>query len=505
MSLTKNAIANYAGQGYSALTGIIVMPLYLQYLGAEAFGLIGFFIMLQAWMLLFDLGISPTLARQVALRKNLAGGFDYFDQVLRIFELIFLAIGISIAAIVYLTSDAIAVQWIDSQTLSPDTIAYCITLMGGVFALRLFASLYQSGIRGLEDQVWLNTAFITIVSLKFVGALLIMIFVSTEIRVFFQYQVIVGLCEVLLFATRFYRRLHLNPLRILARLKLSGFKEITNFALSIAYTAGIWVVITQTDKLILSTVLPLNEFGYFSLVSLFASGILIATTPIAQAILPRMTSLFAQQKQEELLRLYRSASQLVVVISVSISFVIAFYSEELIYTWTGDRVAAAWSSDVLLWFALGNAILTISAFQYYLQNSFGQLRLHVIGATISAVCQVPVIYYCATRFGAIGAGMAWFAVRAIWFLVWTPVVHRRLIPGFHWSWISRDLLPIVSAGLVTIFVLTRLVPVDVQAGRLEVGLYLLALLSILLLATASSSSFVRLSVSNLLVDRSSVS
>lgn len=48
ISLKKNTIANYIGQFYNMFIGIAILPAYMIYLGA--FGLIGFFTMLSAWM-----------------------------------------------------------------------------------------------------------------------------------------------------------------------------------------------------------------------------------------------------------------------------------------------------------------------------------------------------------------------------------------------------------------------------------------------------------------------
>lgn len=65
--LKKNIIANYFGQFYIIIIGIVMVPFYLKYLGAEAYGLVGFFALMQSWMMLLDMGISPTLGREVAL------------------------------------------------------------------------------------------------------------------------------------------------------------------------------------------------------------------------------------------------------------------------------------------------------------------------------------------------------------------------------------------------------------------------------------------------------
>ena len=49
MSLKRNILASYTSQIYVTLVGILILPLYLKYMGAEAYGLVGFFTMLHAW------------------------------------------------------------------------------------------------------------------------------------------------------------------------------------------------------------------------------------------------------------------------------------------------------------------------------------------------------------------------------------------------------------------------------------------------------------------------
>jgi O-antigen/teichoic acid export membrane protein len=61
MSLKRNIIANYTSQLYVTGVGILILPLYIKYMGAEAYGLVGFFTMLQAlydtFHLIFDVPI----------------------------------------------------------------------------------------------------------------------------------------------------------------------------------------------------------------------------------------------------------------------------------------------------------------------------------------------------------------------------------------------------------------------------------------------------------------
>jgi hypothetical protein len=42
MSLKRNELANYIGQTYGGVIGIVMLPVYVRYMGAEAYGLMAF-------------------------------------------------------------------------------------------------------------------------------------------------------------------------------------------------------------------------------------------------------------------------------------------------------------------------------------------------------------------------------------------------------------------------------------------------------------------------------
>ena len=80
MSVKRNIVANYAGQLYATLIGILLVPLYVRYMGVEAYGLVGFFTMLQGWFMLLDMGLTPTLGREAARFKG--GAIDALEKSL---------------------------------------------------------------------------------------------------------------------------------------------------------------------------------------------------------------------------------------------------------------------------------------------------------------------------------------------------------------------------------------------------------------------------------------
>ncbi len=101
VSLKKNVVANYLGQGWRALMGIAFVPVYIRYLGMESFALVGLFAMLQAWLALLDMGTKPALGREMA--RFTAGRHDveFVRDLLRSIVIVGLATASIIAAGIY--------------------------------------------------------------------------------------------------------------------------------------------------------------------------------------------------------------------------------------------------------------------------------------------------------------------------------------------------------------------------------------------------------------------
>src|SRR5436309_2024864 len=68
--IRRNIAANFAAQGWIAVMGFIFVPFYLRFIGAEGYGLIGFFVLLSAAMALLDGGLAATVTRQIATFKE---------------------------------------------------------------------------------------------------------------------------------------------------------------------------------------------------------------------------------------------------------------------------------------------------------------------------------------------------------------------------------------------------------------------------------------------------
>jgi O-antigen/teichoic acid export membrane protein len=502
-SVIRNTSLNYLGQAYALLVGILILPFYLKHLGAEAYGLIGFFAVLQAWLQLLDAGMSPALVRQVAHYRgqgDLSAAPGPAGRLLRSFELLLLPIALATCVSIYLSSGWIAGTWLQALELSTVTIMQCISLMGLMVGLRLYATLYKSGLQGVELHGWLNATNVLIATLRYFGGLFLVAYVSQDPLDFFLFQTAVALVETLAFASNAYVQLA-SP-RLLTGIDWRVVKPVLPFAGGMFFTSLLWIVLTQLDKVLLSKVLLLKEYGYFSLVALITTGIMTLTNPLVQTLLPRMTMLVAEGRIAEMERLYLNATRFVCSVLFPMAAVIAWHGQALIFAWTGDAAAAQWSERMLFWYVPGSALMAVGAFQFYLQYAYGQLRLHIWYSVLSTAISVPIVIYAALAHGAYGAALAWFFLRLATFVIWPPVVHRRFAPGLQGVW-ARDMLRITAATVIGVALGEPLFLLIVSDNRFDILIALAASGFICLLLVAATSKSLLLKLHLLITKRAS--
>jgi O-antigen/teichoic acid export membrane protein len=489
LSLKRNIIANYASQLYITLIGIVLVPTYLRYMGTEAYGLVGFFTMLQAWFQLLDIGLTPTLSRETA-RFN-AGVTDEtsFRRLLRTLELFFVFVAVLSFFAMTVGANKIATHWLHVEKISIEDVRISIILMAGIIAFRWIGGLYRGVINGFEKFIWISNFNIVIATAKFVVIVPVLIFEGATPLVFFGYQLVIAVVEITFLFVRAKKLIPLATIEKSALVGLRSIRALLGFSLSIAFTNSIWILVTQTDKLVLSKILSLSQYAYFTLAVLVSSAVSVLSGPISGALLPRMARISASGNDSDLLALYGKATQLATFIVTPIVLMLVFFSKEILWAWTGDYAVAHNAAPILSMYATGNGILAVAAFPYYLQYAKGDLKLHLIGSAVFVTLLIPSLIFLTSNYGVVGAGYAWVGANTIYFVCWVPLVHRRFFRNFHFKWLTHDVFPSVIFSFACVSALRF---ISVPSGqRTEIWLVLLCLGIVVMCASAMGSSHVR--------------
>jgi O-antigen/teichoic acid export membrane protein len=455
-SVKRNVLANYLGQGAQAVVGLAFIPLYIKYLGIEAYGLIGIFGLLQAWLALLDLGMRPALGREMARFTAGALSPQSIRDLLRSVELIGVALAAALALGIWAASGWLAFNWVTSKHLPTTLVAHSFALMGAVTALRFVEEIYVSSIAGLQRQRLQNALTAGLATARGVGAVCVLALVSPTLKAFFLWQALMSLISVAVFARAIYEALPTAPLP--ARFSGPALKGTWRFAAGMMAITLLALLLTQVDKILLARLLTLESFAYYTLAGSAVNGLYMLMAPIAAACYPRFTQLLASGDTVALQAIYHRSAQLVSVLMGSAAVVLALFSDTVLSLWTSSPVLAQHVAPLLALLAVGALFNGLTGIPYQLQIASGWTSLMVKVNIIAVSILVPSLLWIVPSYGAMGAARVWVTLNAGYVMFAIPLMHRRLLPADKWLWYRNDVAAPLAAATATAFLWRWLIP-----------------------------------------------
>ena len=490
MSLKKNVIASYLGQGWAAVMGVLFVPLYAKVLGPETFGLIGVFTILQAWMTLLDMGLTPTLNREMARMNGGARTVDSIRDLLRSLECVYLVLAIVMIAAAWWLAGPLAGGWLKVERLPLPSVVEAIRIMGFVLAARWLEQVYRGALQGLQDQVWLNAMQAVTATLRWGGAYLVIVLGVPSILVFFAWQGAVSVLTCTLLIYRTYRVLPAGKRR--GRFDVRVLLDIRHFAGGMFFGALLSFALTQSDKLVVSKLLPLEQLGYYMIASTAASGLLQLVIPMSTAVYPRLTEHVSRNDTAGLADVYLNSCAWMAAIVAPPALLLTFFAHPVLVLWTGDLKMAAAVAPILSMLALGTLGNALMNLPYMLQLAHGWTSLSIKANVVAVLINVPLILLAVPYFGAVGGAYVWVALNAAYILIVAPLVYRRVLPQCKAPWYRDAVGRPMLAGVVTSTVLLLVAP-HAQT-RLQAGVLLACIFAALVVAIAGALPSVRQSL-----------
>lgn len=444
----KNIIANILGKGFSALLSIIFVPIYLEYLGIEAYGIVGVYAILQSVFMIADMGLSGTFTRETARLSVMEDSAQHMRDLCRTFEGIFAAVGFLIALVIAALSQMIALHWVNLEHLAVPAVSNSIVLIGVAVGLQFPFFIYQGGLMGLQRQMHLNALLLGIGLVRGLGAVLILKFVNPSIQAFFIWQVAISATQLVAGYLLVWRSL--PPIPSKARFNLNLIRPLWRFAAGTAGTVLTGILLTQSDKLILTKILPLEKFAYYALAGVVASIPGMIAMPFNNAIYPRFTQLVAARNFSELTDLYHRSCQVLAVLLLPVGIVVAFFSKELILVWTGNTVTAQNTYLIASVLMIGSTLMGLMIIPYALQLAFAWTRLGLYLNIIAVITLIPAMIWLVSIYGTLGACFVWVALYTGQIIVMIHLMHRRILQSEKWKWYIDDIAKPLLAPMVIV-------------------------------------------------------
>jgi O-antigen/teichoic acid export membrane protein len=448
-SLKANIVANFIGTGWTSVLSLIFVPFYIRYIGAEGYGLIGLFASLQVILSLLDIGLSTTLNKELATLSAKEGSSTEMRNLVRTLETIYWGLALLIGLIAIFLSPILATSWVHPKDLSSETITDCFILLSISLIFQFPIGFYSGGLLGLQRHVHLNMLRIIFSTLKSVGALLVLIFYSHSVIAFFSWTLIISVLNALVIVWTLWHYLPSKAER--ARFDKAILKRIWRFAAGMSGIALTSVLLTQIDKIVLSKILPLDQFGYYSIAATLGLLIYQLVYPLAQSYFPKFSFLVSKNDFPGLKNAYHQGCQLISILIIPAALMLVFFSKELVLIWTNDPKTVAQTWEVVSFFAAGTAINGLLSLPFMLTLSHSWTRISFYTNLAMLVIMIPGYIFMSLQFGAVGAAACWTIVNTIYFFILPTIIHSRILKGETSYWYLNDVLkPLLTA---TVFIL----------------------------------------------------
>jgi O-antigen/teichoic acid export membrane protein len=414
----------FAQSVWAALLAIIVVPFYIKALGLEGYGLIGFFVSLQALIVVFDFGLTPTISREAARLTQLSQNLELKKTIFTL-EMFVLLIAFLTCLLLMLFSSKIATNWLQAKQILLLDLTQALSFMAIAVAARLPIGFYHGLLIGMRDLKLSSQFHIVFGTLSSLGAIFILFFVSASVVTFFKWQAFVALVHLV--CLRMQITYQGSEIKV-QFFSIEKLKNVLPFSIPMAGVATTSLIFTQMDRLLLSKILSLDEFATYAAAVLFASGLHVVVMPIFNSIYPKLIAQIEAKKQDEALYTYITISSILVGLLLPAAGFFAFNANFFLSIWTHNEGLSEKAAPILVLLLLGYAINGIMYPAYAMQLANGRPKIPLVINIVLGAFLAPALYYFASRFGMIGAGLSWFGVFSIYLIAgtWITWFYLRL-------------------------------------------------------------------------------
>lgn len=445
MSITKNNItANFAGRVVTILTSLLVVPLYIKYLGIEAYGVIGFFVTVQTILNLLDFGIGATVNRQMATLSVNSGRDKELLDTKKTFEYLYWGISLVALLIIIAASGYISSHWLNRTELEHHTVHRAIIMMGVGFFFQFPWNLYNSALLGLQKQVTPNFIAAGMALVKAVGSVLVLKYVSASLSAFLLFQAACTFLQTL--AAAFYLRYVLRTKDVKGQ--FSKIILVNNWR----YTAGLFltsiliVLLTQIDKVLLSRMVPLDIFGYYVLAGTVAANVQALILPVSTTYFPQFSQLTTTGNYDLLKQKFHQSSRLIALCVIPIGVVMFFLSKQVLFVWTGNEILSRNVYVLLSILICGMTFNTLMTIPYVLSLAVGWVRYGFHISIIALLFLIPFIFFATKTYGVTGGAAAWALLNLGYLVFAMQYFFSRQLSSEKLSWYwNTVLLPLFIA------------------------------------------------------------
>jgi len=466
--VTKNIIYNGIGQGLSVILSFVAVRFVFRRLGGDALGLIYFSLAFSAALAVaVQLGVCESAVREIASHhKNRP---DYIESFIRTSSLLYWTGYLVLALVAFIAAPYLVLHWVKLDSLDAVTATKIMRVLTVGALLALPTGLYKALLVGLQHMGHTNVIDVVAKALQQGGIFVILLVHGNLFHVAYWIaaSMVIQVSVYWVVCSGFF------PVRALL---IPGFsrdvvKENMGYASGLmTITLCSWLL-TETDKIIVSKLLPLALLGIYTFARGMVNQGMLLTGAINNAIFPHFSALYGTGKVAEMKSAYTRIQDLICFGTAPIFASVPFVALPIF-----SRIFNAHSAQVLLlpatFLCIGYYMNGTLVAPYVASLAVGRpdiaARQNLLALLIVPPASAVAIYW----FGLSGAGFSWVVYHIFAYAYGLPRICREclgisprtwfwhvlrimgaaiLIYGCAWAlidWVGNFSIPVLATGYV---------------------------------------------------------
>lgn len=441
-NLSKNIIYNLLGQALLLALSFVAVRRVFGHLGEDALGLIYFTLSVNTVLTaLLEVGISSTVVREIAGHSHDEPA--YIEDLIGTASFFCWTACLILAAVVYLGAPLVADKWIALKTLDAASATRVLRVLGVAALVALPQRLYASMFRGLQRMEVNNLIDVATTAIQQLGMILILAAGGRLFQLIYWLALSFGIsiATYILVSARFFSWRALLP-RYVPMTVARNFKYSSNVTLISVLAA----VQTQSDKLVLSRLVPVGLLGFYSVAYNIVARASLLSHAISQAVFPVFSVLSAGENRSSLMVRYHKIQDLVCLATVPVFAAIPFAAVPL-FTYVFDRSIANMLLLPVTFLSLGFYMNGTLIVPYFFSLAVGKPEISVRLNLLALFVVLPMTVALIRLFGLAGAGFSWVFYHLLAYAYAVPKICSQCLAITAAEWFAHVGRILVAASL----------------------------------------------------------
>lgn len=437
-----NLLMGYLNSLVTAVVGLATLPSYVSAVGIEDYGVVAFFLTCKTIMSAFDMGMTQTVVREMAACLPI-GRVGEVRTLFVGFERITLGLACICLLAFSFGSEPIAAHLLHTAGNRSASMTWSILLIGVALATRWPSGLYQGVLIGAERMIGSSVLSIAATLMADVGIFVVWSFFTPSVESYLVWQLLIGLAYSLV--ARFF------SFQILGKINAPTEKRARDYMLrgftrDLALISAAGSMLSQFDRFVISSFLPLSDLAIYSIGVTLAASIYMVVNPTFNVMFPRFTHLIVTRAESQLQTDYSHYSRLLARLVFPGALFCILCSKSILMLWTRSEVVAADAAIVLSVVSMSFALHGVMYAPHALVLASGKTKTILGQYALLMPVVLPFTVWCTNQYGIAGAALSQLMHFSLYLIIGSWYAHRLVLRGYLKEWLSTDIAPAAAVS-----------------------------------------------------------